>query len=171
MINVFISHTHEDAQEVQGLKLNIVKKFGDSISLAISSDFSHGPEVGEEWEDWIKEKIRQSHAMVFFVTSNTKNSKYMDFERMYAQEHKKKIIPFVYDDSKIPPLLSRFQAIKAGDRNERMKNLITCLDKAIKEEDKRVMKRIYSSENVVPFLLLGPVGLVAKKLIDEVRKK
>ena len=93
MKNVFISHIHEDDPGLGKLK-SLLKDNGMEIrDYSISSD---NPNSAHS-EDYIKSeslapRIRQSGVLVVYVSPETKDSEYVDWEIEYAQKHDKRII-------------------------------------------------------------------------------
>lgn len=188
-VNIFVSHSHNDANSVKSLKDSLMgDKELKSVTFNISSIPDDGPEPGTRWEQWIDEKLMDSNAMIYFITSNTKTSKWMELEIKIAERYGRTIIPFVYeDDIEIPPPLQGIQAIKGGNQYQRRDRLKKSLLSILKKEEERQEqirkeeeerqeqarkeeeKRKYSAGNLLPLILFGPVGFALKKAIDERR--
>lgn len=91
--NIFVSHIHEDDEGLGKLK-NLLKDNGMTIrDYSISSDNPNNAHS----EDHIKSeilapRIEQSGALVVYVSPETKDSKYVNWEIEYAQKLDKRIV-------------------------------------------------------------------------------
>ena len=91
--NVFISHIHEDDSKLANLK-NLLKDNGiDAKDYSINSD---KPNQAKS-ESYIKNqilapKIMQCSVLVVYISKDTKNSKYVNWEIDYAHENDKRIV-------------------------------------------------------------------------------
>ena len=91
--NVFISHIHEDDPGLHALK-NLLKDNGMMIrDYSISADNPNNAHS----EDYIKSeilapRIQQSGVLVVYVSPDTKDSQYVNWEIEYAQKHDKRIV-------------------------------------------------------------------------------
>ncbi len=91
--NVFISHIHEDDSKLGPLK-DLLKKNGiDARDYSINSD---KPNQAKN-EEYIKNKIlapqiQQSSVVVVYISQDTKDSKYVNWEIKYALKNDKRIV-------------------------------------------------------------------------------
>lgn len=91
--NIFICHIHEDDEGLSKLK-NLLKENGMTIrDYSISADNPNNAYS----EDYIKSKIlapriRQSSTLVVYVSSEAKNSSWVNWEIEYAQKRDKRIV-------------------------------------------------------------------------------
>lgn len=91
--NVFISHIHEDDPGLGKLK-DLLSNKGMAIrDYSISSDNPNNAHS----EDYIKSeilapRIRQSGVLVVYISSETKDSSYVNWEVEYAQKQEKRIV-------------------------------------------------------------------------------
>ena len=91
--NVFISHVHEDDEGLGKLK-DLLKKNGLGIrDYSINADNPNNAHS----EEYIKTqilapRIQQSSTLVVYITPNTKNSDYVNWEIEYAQSIDKRIV-------------------------------------------------------------------------------
>ncbi len=91
--NVFISHVHEDDAGLGELK-DLLKKSGMKIrDYSISSDNPNNAKS----EEYIKSeilapRIEQSSTIVVYISPETKDSKYVNWEIEYAQKLDKRIV-------------------------------------------------------------------------------
>jgi len=91
--NIFISHVHEDDAGLGKLK-DLLKTNGMVIrDYSISSDNPNNAKS----EDYIKSqilapRIQQSSTLVVYISPETKESKYVNWEIEYAQKHNKRIV-------------------------------------------------------------------------------
>lgn len=93
MKNVFISHIHEDDAGLGKLK-DLLKAKGLTIrDYSINADNPNNAKS----EDYIKSeilapRIQQSSTLVVYITPDTKDSEYVNWEIEYAQSKDKRII-------------------------------------------------------------------------------
>lgn len=91
--NIFVSHIHEDDAGLKKLK-SLLKDSGMTArDYSISADNPNNAHS----EDYIKSsilgpRIRQSSALVVYVSPETKDSAYVDWEIQYAVKHDKRIV-------------------------------------------------------------------------------
>lgn len=91
--NIFISHVHEDDSKLKELK-DLLEKAGMVVrDYSINSD---KPNRAKN-EDYIKNEILapqidQCSVLVVYISSETKNSKYVDWEIEYAHKQDKGIV-------------------------------------------------------------------------------
>lgn len=91
--NVFVSHIHEDDDGLSKLK-DLLKKKGLTIrDYSINADNPNNAKS----EDYIKSeilapRIQQSSTLVVYITPETKNSEYVNWEIEYAQRKDKRIV-------------------------------------------------------------------------------
>ena len=91
--NVFVSHIHEDDPGLGKLK-SLLKDNGMVVrDYSISADNSNNAHS----EDYIKSeilapRIQQTSVMVVYVSPETKDSEYVNWEIEYAQKHDKRIV-------------------------------------------------------------------------------
>lgn len=91
--NIFISHIHEDDSKLGELK-GLLKKNGiDARDYSINSD---KPNQAKS-EEYIKSQIlapqiQQCSVLVVYVSKDTKDSKYVDWEIEYANKLDKRIV-------------------------------------------------------------------------------
>ncbi len=91
--NVFISHIHEDDSGLGKLKSLLMDNGMTIRDYSISSDNPNNAHS----EDYIKSeilapRIRQSGVLVVYVSPETKDSKYVNWEIEYAQKQDKRIV-------------------------------------------------------------------------------
>ena len=93
MKNVFISHVHEDDDGLTKLK-QLLDSNGMTIrDYSISSDNPNNAKS----DDYIKSeilgpRIKQCSTLVVYITPETKNSKFVNWEIEYAQKLDKRIV-------------------------------------------------------------------------------
>lgn len=91
--NVFISHIHEDDDGLDKLK-DLLKNKGLTVrDYSINADNPNNAKS----EDYIKSeilapRIQQSSTLVVYITPETKNSEYVNWEIEYAQSKDKRIV-------------------------------------------------------------------------------
>ncbi|MET0063688.1 MAG: TIR domain-containing protein [Candidatus Thiodiazotropha endolucinida] len=90
---VFVSHIHEDDSKLQDLKRMLKDNGLEARDYSINSD---KPNQAKS-EDYIKNqilapKIRQCPVMVVYISEDTKNSEYVNWEIEYANSLGKRIV-------------------------------------------------------------------------------
>ena len=91
--NIFISHIHEDDEGLTKLK-GLAKDNGMTVrDYSVTADNPNNAHS----EDYIKSeilapRIRQSSALVVYISPDTKDSKYVNWEIEYAAKHGKRIV-------------------------------------------------------------------------------
>lgn len=161
MLKIFVSHTHEDKNLVQQLKETIYERYenslDNSIKLHISSDKKNGAKPGKNWKLWINEKISNCDLMFVIITSNTKNSLWIEYEIKLAQGKKKHIVPIlINNECKIPEILLDIQAIK--DLKNNTDNITTEISTSIIHKINEVLTLKNRSNNDRPLVIF--LGLV-----------
>lgn len=99
--NVFVSHIHEDDEGLGKLKALLRKNGMEVRDYSISSDNPNNAHS----EDYIKSKIlapkiEQSGVMVVYVSPDTKESDYVNWEIEYAHKCGKRIVGVWADGDK-----------------------------------------------------------------------
>ena len=116
--NVFIGHIHEDDDGLGKLK-DLLKKNGMEIrDYSISSDNPNNAHS----EDYIKNeilapRIQQSSVLIVYVSPETKDSEYVNWEIEYAQNKNKRIVGVWADGEKgceIPEALEKYHDAIVG---------------------------------------------------------
>ncbi len=122
--NVFISHIHEDDSGLDKLK-RLLKDNGMTIrDYSISSDNPNNAHS----EDYIKSeilspRIQQSGVMVVYVSPETKDSDYVNWEIEYAQKKNKRIVGvWAHGDKgcEVPQALTDYADAVVGWRGNRI---------------------------------------------------
>ena len=91
--NIFISHIHEDDEGLGKFK-GLLKDNGMTVrDYSINADNPNNAHS----EEYIKSqilapRIRQSSTLVVYLSPETKNSNYVNWEIEYAQKHDKQIV-------------------------------------------------------------------------------
>ena len=110
---VFISFANKDATYANLLATTLKKKginvFDPSYSLV----------AGTNWEENLREELKESDAVIALISDNWTQSHNAAFEYGAASVLDKKIIPVVIDDIKsdIPIDLKRFVTVNAKDED------------------------------------------------------
>ncbi len=116
--NVFISHIHEDDEGLGKLK-GLLKDNGMAVrDYSITADNPNNAHS----EDYIKSeilapRIRQSSTLLVYISPETKDSKYVNWEIEYAQKQDKRIVG-VWEhgekDCEIPEALDKYHDAIVG---------------------------------------------------------
>ena len=116
--NVFVSHVHEDDDGLGKLK-DLLKDNGMTIrDYSISSDNPNNAKS----EDYIKSqilapRIQQCSTLVVYVSPETKDSEYVNWEIEYAQSKDKRIVGVWADGEKgceLPEALMKYADALVG---------------------------------------------------------
>ena len=91
--NVFISHIHEDDSKLANLKKLLKNNGIEAKDYSINSDKPNRAKS----ESYIKSeilapKIMQCSVLVVYISKDTKNSKYVNWEIEYAHKNDKRIV-------------------------------------------------------------------------------
>lgn len=91
--NIFISHIHEDDEGLGKLK-DLVKKHGlEARDYSINADKPNKAKSEEYIKNQIlAPKIDACSALVVYISPDTKNSKYVEWEIEYAAKNDKRIV-------------------------------------------------------------------------------
>lgn len=171
-LNIFVSHTHRDKNLVQRLNQEIRKNFKNSIKLFISSDPQNSTSPGEDWEKDIYKNIIDSDLMFVLITSNSKDSKWMNDEILLAQSQQKLIIPIrINCKCKIPNRITSIQAIEDSSNytDDFTPELFKLLKKFLSDrlESKKQDERIKKRNEQIFATVTGPYGVVLKKILKK----
>lgn len=125
---VFISHTHADAEIAHALSEAIESLFGDLIitSYSTKKELEGGIKPGEEWFRWIVDRVRAANVAVILLTPASTQKPWVLWEAgaVYgagiasADPNARKVRPLVFklSGSQVP---SPFAGIEAVDGQER----------------------------------------------------
>lgn len=76
---IFISHIGEESEIAQALKDKILAFTNKGVEVFVSSD-SESIGLGRDWEDIVKDEIRQCDMMLVIVSKNSLNRPWISFE-------------------------------------------------------------------------------------------
>ena len=116
--NVFISHIHEDDAGLGKLK-GLLRDNGMAVrDYSITADNPNNAHS----EDYIKSeilapRIRQSSTLVVYISPETKDSKYVNWEIEYAQKQDKRIVgvwAYGEKDCEVPEALDKYADARVG---------------------------------------------------------
>jgi tetratricopeptide (TPR) repeat protein len=125
---VFISHTHSDAEIAHALSEAIRGVFGDLVTTSYSTkkELDGGIKPGEEWFRWIVERVRTANIAVILLTPSSTQKPWVLWEAgaVYgagiasADANARKVRPLVFklSGSQVP---SPFAGIQGVDGDER----------------------------------------------------
>ena len=118
MKNIFISHIHEDDEGLSKLK-DLLKNNGMTIrDYSINAD---NPNKAHS-EKYIKSeilapRIRQSSVLVVYISPETKDSEYVNWEIEYAQQQNKRIVgvwAYGENECEVPDALDEYADAVVG---------------------------------------------------------
>lgn len=115
MIETFLSHSTDDKR--------VARKISDALAVYGFRVFvAHDDiEIGDEWEEILKEKIKNCDLFLVLLSKNFHESRFTDHEVGIASAFNKQIFPIKVDDTKPYGFMSKFQAKKLSisiDHNE-----------------------------------------------------
>ena len=122
--NIFISHIHEDDEGLSNLK-SLLRDNGMNVrDYSISSDNPNNARS----EDYIKTqilapRIQISSTLVVYISPETKNSNYVNWEIEYAQKKDKRIIGvWAYGENgcEVPEELEKYADAVVGWKGNRI---------------------------------------------------
>ena len=132
--NIFISHIHEDDEGLRKLK-DLLNRNGMTIrDYSISADNPNNARS----EDYIKSqilapRIQQCSTLVVYISPETKDSKYVEWEIKHAVEMRKRIVgvwAHGQNECEIPKALDEFADAVVGWTGN---SIIDAINKAIND--------------------------------------
>ena len=147
--DVFISYSRKDYQDEQrnvipGNVVSVIKETFHQHGITYWMD-EEGDLTGKKFAQVIAGKIRESIVFLFVCTRNSVNSEWVDRELSVAVERRKRIIPFVCDDSYKDDRVIMFTA--SLDRIEffaysekELERLVAAIEKAKKELKQKIQE-------------------------------
>lgn len=121
---VFISHSHDDADFAELLKLQFEK---NDINAWIDAEKL---KIGQDWRQEIDDGIVKSIAVIVIMTPNAKNSEYVTYEWAFAWGNKIPIFPIMLKQTPLHPRLESLQYLDFTNRITRpWKQLIDSIKK------------------------------------------
>lgn len=110
---VFISHSHDDADFAELLKLKLEK---ENINCWIDSEKL---KIGQEWRQEIDDGINNSKAVIVIMTPEARKSEYVTYEWAYAWGKDKRIFPIMLKQTTLHPRLESLQYLDFTNRASR----------------------------------------------------
>ena len=122
--NVFISHIHEDDEGLKDLK-SLLKNNGLTIrDYSINADNPNRAHSAEYIKSHIlAPRIRQSSTIVVYISRETKDSEWVDWEIAYAEKHGKRIVgvwALGENGCEVPEALDQYADAVVGWRGNRI---------------------------------------------------
>jgi tetratricopeptide (TPR) repeat protein len=126
---VFISHTHADAEIAHALSEAIRGVFGDLIGTSYSTkkELEGGIKPGEEWFRWIVERVRSANIAVILLTPTSTQKPWVLWEAgaVYgagiasADANSRKVRPLVFklSGSQVPSPFAGIQGVHGDERS------------------------------------------------------
>jgi hypothetical protein len=107
---VFISHSHNDADFAELLKLKLEK---ENINAWLDNERL---KIGQNWREEIDEGIKTAKAIIVIVSPDSKESEYVTYEWAYAWGNGKKIFPIMLKKTQLHPRLESLQYLDFTNR-------------------------------------------------------
>lgn len=108
-IKVFISYSHFDENIALAIE-DILRKVNLDVFLAKTNI-----QDGHRWPKEIEKNLVDCNAMVLLWSQHAADSEWVESERTYVKQQKKKIFIVQLDSTPIPPLLANIQTTKHSD--------------------------------------------------------
>lgn len=112
---IFISHIGEESEIAQNLKDKILTFTNKGVEVFVSSD-SESIGLGRDWEDIVKDEIKQCDMMLVIVSKNSLNRPWISFETGAAWVKGIAPIPICHggiDKGSLPKPFSILQSVNA----------------------------------------------------------
>lgn len=103
--NVFISYARADQTWVTAM-VNLLVAGGAKVFMDVR-DIAYG----DNWEDVLKDKLREVERVLVFWSSNAAASRWVAEEYAIAIRHGKRLVPVPIDDTPLPETLARYHAL------------------------------------------------------------
>jgi tetratricopeptide (TPR) repeat protein len=126
---IFISHTHGDAEIAHALSDAISNLFGDLLTTSYSTkeELEGGIRPGDEWFRWIVERVRSADIAVILLTPTSTQKPWVLWEAgaVYgagiasADAHARKVRPLVFklSGSQVPSPFAGIQGVNGDERS------------------------------------------------------
>ena len=114
---IFVSYTSTSKERANAERLRIAFK-EEGIETWVESEFIQS---GEQWENALQERLRQTAAVVFLigpdglVSEQQRDEATAIFRAQWGTRRKIPLIPVVMGEAELPPFLRQFAAIKIED--------------------------------------------------------
>lgn len=100
---IFISHSHDDADFAELLKLKLEKE-----NIAVWLD-TEKLKIGQDWRTEIDQGIENCSALIAIMTPEARKSEYVTYEWAFAWGKNKKIFPLMLKQTQLHPRLESLQ--------------------------------------------------------------
>jgi tetratricopeptide (TPR) repeat protein len=137
-MKIFISHTHADRGLADALRDLIKNLFGDSVTIAYSSDQSAGGGInlGESWLSWIMEQVKDAKRTFVLLTPRSTSKPWVLWETgavtgaATASGSKESVAPVIFrvDLEQIPSPMAHQQGVN-GEDQEGVRRLLQSINK------------------------------------------
>jgi TIR domain len=106
--DLFMSYSREDSARVRPL-VEALRGLGYRVFFDLESI-----KVGDQWKRRLESSIRESRALVLCWSARAKTSEFVQFEYNTAGALRKKVLPWLLDETPLPPMLE-IQGIKTNE--------------------------------------------------------
>lgn len=121
---IFISHTHDDSDFAELLKLRLEK---EEIDAWIDTERL---KIGQDWREEIDQSITDSLAVIVIMTPEARKSEYVTYEWAYAWGKTTPIFPIMLKQTQLHPRLESLQYLDFTNKANRPWNdLIAAIKK------------------------------------------
>ncbi len=153
MRHVFISCKHDDGDFAE-LLINKLEKAGFETWIDKNRLLA-----GEDWRAEIDQAIRDAFALIVIMTPGARSSEYVTYEWAFAYGIGLKIIPILYNDTKLHPRLEALQYLDFTSRTSRPWDALIEVLKNASSLPALNPKLTPTSQNIPPYLKQAIEGL------------
>ena len=125
MPKVFISYSRNDLDSVQKLEEQLIAR---KVSVWRDQENIYG---GQKWPKILGEAIASNNFVLLIWSRNSAKSHYVEFEWCTAIALKKEIVPWLLDDTPLPPSLSAINAVNAKSGEQAITQLVKTLRRRV----------------------------------------
>lgn len=136
MPKVFISYNRTDLDRALALEQAM-----QAHGIGVWRD-QHSLYGGQQWPKAIGEALADCDAVVLLWSANAAAGHYVEFEWNTALALKKKIIPLLLDDTKLPPALTAVNATPVGDLDQALPKILMSLPTQPQMQEARHCDRV-----------------------------
>ncbi|MCL2396966.1 MAG: toll/interleukin-1 receptor domain-containing protein [Defluviitaleaceae bacterium] len=129
MSTIFFSHSTRDRDIILPIKNKIDEITGSSLDIFLSSDEGESINAGVRWRTAIESALSNTKILFAFVTQNSVNSIWVNYEIGYANALGVRIVPvgIKFDIAQLQTPLEGFQGFNINSHND-LNRLITTLN-------------------------------------------
>jgi hypothetical protein len=124
MSHIFISYSSKDSKADDGILSRLIARLRRNFKIWLDQTGITG---GNDWQDALKQAIRDSSALVYIVSPNSVDSDWCQTEIKFAHSNGIPIIPYIYQKADVPFVISSIHHISHEDDPQAPEKLETAL--------------------------------------------